>query len=108
MVIYTRPKVKALRKVIPDMPKLLGFWVIVLSGGETPNLMDLMASTEEQEVRPPSYDHRNSALERACRVFGIAVSENIASEVDNAMREEVNVDHYVQNLNEDSTANNSV
>ena len=51
MIIYTRPKVKALRKVIPDLPKLLGFWVIVLSGGETPNLMDLMASTEEQEVK---------------------------------------------------------
>lgn len=93
MIIYTRPKVKAVRKVIPDLPKFVGFWVIVLSG--SPNLMDLMASTEEQEVRPPSYS-RNSALERACRVFGIAVSENIASEVDNAMREEVNVDHYVQ------------
>ncbi|GFH62080.1 hypothetical protein CTEN210_18556 [Chaetoceros tenuissimus] len=100
------PKVKALRKAVPDLPKLLGFWVIVLSGDETPNLMDLMASTEEQEVRPRSYS-RNSALERACRVFGIAVSENIASEVDNAMREEVNVDHYVQNLIEDSTASNT-
>ena len=99
MIIYTRPKVKAVRKVVPDLPRLLGFWVIVLSGGETPNLMDLMASTEEP-VHHPSSNNRNSALERACRAFGIAVSENIAAEVDNAMREEVNFDHYIQSLNE--------
>lgn len=103
MIIYTRPKVKAVRKVVPELPRFPAFWIIVLSGGETPNIMDLLASSEEQEYQSPSDSH-NSALQRACQVFGFAVSENIASEVDNAMREEVNVDHYIQSSITDSAA----
>lgn len=101
MIIYTRPKVKAVRKVVPELPRFLAFWIILLSGGETPNIMDLLASSEEQEYQSPTH---NSALQRACQVFGFAVSANIASEVDNAMREEVNVDHYIQSSITDSAA----
>lgn len=102
MIIYTRPKVQAVRKVVADLPRLLAFIIILVSGGETPNIMDLMASStpqgegQERDYRPPS--SRNSALERACRVFGFAVNDDIDAEVDRVMREEANVDHYIQNL----------
>lgn len=105
MIIYTRPKVQAVRKVVVDLPRLLAFIIILVSGGETPNIMDLMASStpqgegQEHDYRPPT--SRNSALERACRVFGFAVNDDIDAEVDRVMREEANVNHYIQKMSTD-------
>ena len=105
MIIYTRPKVQAIRKVVPELPRLIGFIVLLCSGGETPNIIDLMASStpqeegQEQHYRPPT--SRNSALERACRVFGFAVNDDIDAEVDKVMREEANVNHYIQKMSTD-------
>ena len=102
MIIYTRPKVQAVRKVVPELPRLLGFIVILFSGGETPNIMDLMASStpqeegQEQDYRPPT--SRNSALERACLLFGFAVNDDIDAKVDKVMREEANANHYIQKM----------
>ncbi|GFH61639.1 hypothetical protein CTEN210_18115 [Chaetoceros tenuissimus] len=41
MIIYTRPKVQALKKLIPELPNFVAFFIVILAGGETPSLADL-------------------------------------------------------------------
>lgn len=90
MIIYTRPKVQALRKVLPEIPRFAGFLIVLASGGETPNVMDLLSShNEDDNNNAPQYESRNSALERACRVFGFNYDHvDLEAEVQRAMRGE--------------------
>lgn len=41
MLIYTRPKVEALKKLEPQIPVIICFIGIILAGGEVPSLADL-------------------------------------------------------------------
>lgn len=91
MIIYTRPKVQALRKVIPEIPRFTAFLIVLASGGETPNVMDLLSSSHNEDDNnnnAPQNEIRNSALERACRVFGFHFEDDydIDAEVQRAMR----------------------
>lgn len=68
MIIYTRPKVQAVKKSIPPMPRIVCFILVLLSGGETPNHIDLMASPEERlPSRPPT-----NLKTRLARAFGFS------------------------------------
>ena len=99
MIIYTRPKVQAVKKAIPQMPKIVCFILVLLSGGETPNLMDLMASPEERlPLRPPT--NLNSRLARA---FGFSPEYDLDAEIERGMRD-IAIDHASMDENESSTA----
>lgn len=97
MIIYTRPKVKAVRKVLPDIPRPIGFIVVLLSGGETPNLIDIIGQSNENNgpEGPPS--GFNSAF---YRLFGIDPSVNLDAEIEQAMRDEGNVEKLARELQE--------
>lgn len=88
-MVYTRPKVQALRKVLPEIPRLIGFIIVVLAGGETPNVMEYLSSNIQQDEDihpvPPA---RNSALQRLCEVFGFSFESDygIDAEVEREMR----------------------
>ena len=97
MIIYTRPKVQAVKKARPPMPKIVCFILVLLSGGETPNLMDLMAE-ERLPSRPPS--NLNSRLARA---FGFSAEYNLDAEIEKAMRD-IAIDHASMDKNESSEA----
>ena len=90
MVIYTRPKVKALKEMIPDLPILICFLVILCSGGETPSLSDLQSAMEEparvtsaglpqhaqvQEPRRPRSEDKSS-IEHWIKQFGYDISSS--------------------------------
>ena len=101
MIVYTRPKVKAVRKVLPDLPYFIAFFLVLLEGGETPNLMDLLYSEEEnrsfssrRQERPSTFF--NSAV---CRLFGFDPGYDFSADVEKAMREECNIDSFVQRAN---------
>lgn len=76
ILIYTRPKVQALRKII-DISRIEGFIVVIVAGGETPNVMDYIYSSDHPQdvVNPELAPFKNSVLERACRVFGYSFDE---------------------------------
>lgn len=101
MLVYTRPKVKAVRKVIPDLPYFIAFFLVLLEGGETPNLMDLIYSEDEnrsfssrRQERPSTFF--NSAV---CRLFGFDPGYDFSADIEKAMREECDVDSFVQRAN---------
>ena len=45
MIIYTRPKVQALKKLVPELPMYICFVSVVLYGGEVPSVADLLFLT---------------------------------------------------------------
>lgn len=99
MIIYTRPKVKAARKVLPDLPRFVGFLIVLVSGGETPNLIDIMGQSYENENNvpsgpPPAF---NSDF---YRLFGIEPSFDLDAEIEQAMRDEGNVEKFAKELRE--------
>lgn len=99
MIIYTRPKVKAVRKVLPDLSRFIGFLAVLISGGETPNLIDIMDDdSNENDVTsapPPARDPRSLAL---FRMFGIEPSLDLNAEIQQAMRDEGNVEKFAKEL----------
>ena len=88
MIIYTRPKVQAVKKSIPQMPRIFCFLVVLLSGGETPNRMDLEAS-QEQNFRTPQFSSISppKLCLRLAHSFGFPENANLGAEIDKAMRE---------------------
>ncbi|GFH46503.1 hypothetical protein CTEN210_02977 [Chaetoceros tenuissimus] len=56
ILIYTRPKVKALRELIPELSNLLCFLIVIAFGGECPSLVDLQLWSSDD-------DHPNNALD---------------------------------------------
>ena len=90
MIIYTRPKVQALRKVIPEIPRFPGFLIVLVAGGETPNVMDLLSNSHnEEDNNAPRNVSWNSAMERACNIFGFNHDhDDLEAEVQRAMRGE--------------------
>ena len=50
ILIYTRPKVKALKTLIPDIPIFFCFVIIILVGGETPSAADLGIEESERPI----------------------------------------------------------
>ncbi|GFH46304.1 hypothetical protein CTEN210_02778 [Chaetoceros tenuissimus] len=88
ILIYTRPKVQAVKKSIPLMPRIICFLIVLLSGGETPNLMDIMASPE-QNFREQQLSER-SATNYGARLavsYGFPENANLEAEIERAMRE---------------------
>lgn len=51
MLIYTRPKVKALKKIIPELSIPYCFIVVIFFGGECPSLVDLQFSSSDEDYR---------------------------------------------------------
>ena len=45
MIIYTRPKVQALKKLVPELSMFICFVSVVLCGGEVPSVADLLSIT---------------------------------------------------------------
>ncbi|GFH61521.1 predicted protein [Chaetoceros tenuissimus] len=90
MIIYTRPKVKALKELIPDLPIIICFLVILCSGGETPSLADLQLEEPpayvtsvglpqhevQQEPRRPRQSEDNSSIGYWLKKIGFAVSSD--------------------------------
>ncbi|GFH55748.1 hypothetical protein CTEN210_12224 [Chaetoceros tenuissimus] len=101
MIIYTRPKVKALKKVVPELSNFMAFLAVLVSGGETPNVMDIMETSNENNDNTPSRSHNNSRLDRLQRALGFEERDNLYEEIENAMKEDYNVDPYIQGLYED-------
>lgn len=68
MLIYTRPKVQALKTLIPRLPMIKCFAIIILAGGETPSVADLgieeserpILSTAPRQQEPLSKPEENS------------------------------------------------
>ncbi|GFH61400.1 predicted protein [Chaetoceros tenuissimus] len=88
ILIYTRPKVQALRKII-DISRFMGFIVVVVAGGETPNVMDYISADHQQDDDNHSISpSRNSALERVCKALGYDFGDDfdIDAEVQRVMR----------------------
>ena len=83
-----------MRKVIPDLPYFIAFFLVLLEGGETLNLMDLVYSEESASSRrqQPS-NYFNSTV---CRLFGFDPVDDFRAEVEKEMREECDVDAFVQ------------
>ena len=103
IVIYTRPKVMALRKIHPEIPKFISFLIIILSGGQVPDLPvaqdnhpPISAISVSQEVDANDVvlvDNHNqeslkSSLARWIEAFGYEISEDvdIDEEIDKVMR----------------------
>ncbi|GFH55864.1 hypothetical protein CTEN210_12340 [Chaetoceros tenuissimus] len=88
MIIYTRPKVQAVKKSIPRMPRIICFVIVLMSGGETPNLMDIMAS-QEQNIREQQLSARSAAkyTSRLAHSFGFPENADLEVEIERAMRE---------------------
>ncbi|GFH59572.1 predicted protein [Chaetoceros tenuissimus] len=93
MIVYTRPKVKAVRKVIPYLPYFIAFFLVLLDGGETPNLMDLIYSEEgnrsfssRRQERPSTFF--NSAL---CRLFGFDPGYDFSADIEKEIRKECDI-----------------
>ncbi|GFH46307.1 hypothetical protein CTEN210_02781 [Chaetoceros tenuissimus] len=51
MLIYTRPKVKALKKIIPELSIPYCFAIVIFFGGECPSLVDLQFSSSDEDYR---------------------------------------------------------
>lgn len=60
MLIYTRPKVQALKKVEPQLPIIVCFMSVILAGGEVPSLVDYDLSIQRyaDESRLARWAHR--------------------------------------------------
>lgn len=71
MIIYTRPKVHALKKLIPELPILICFVIVILAGGETPSLADLGI----EEINRP-YSMQQQQEEQQPRDSGLSMSED--------------------------------
>ena len=67
MIIYTRPKVQALKKLIPELPIFICFILVVLHGGEVPSVADLLSSTPNaapmQQEDEPRRQEEDEAFE---------------------------------------------
>lgn len=50
MIIYTRPKVQALKKLVPELPMFFCFVSVVLYGGEVPSIADLISDCDDPPV----------------------------------------------------------
>ena len=86
MVIYTRPKVQALQKAIPTMNKFVSFIVIILRGGETPNLIDLADQGNNHMQQPqPAYDPGLAKV--FAMLHGVDEDYNLDAEIAKAMRD---------------------
>ena len=108
MIIYTRPKVKALQKVVPELSNFMSFIAVLISGGETPNVLDILETSNENNINEtPSRSHYNSRLDRVLCVLGFEERENLYEEMENAMKEEyhaeIKKEHEEDKNNEFST-----
>ncbi len=54
ILVYTRPKVAELRRRYPECSRLRGFWIVLKTGGEIPDNMDLSLSCCEDCCSVPS------------------------------------------------------
>lgn len=78
MLIYTRPKVNALKKTEPQIPTFICFLCVILAGGEVPCLAEIM--------RPASSVHESN-IDHWARLLGWDItSDNLDEELDSRMR----------------------
>ncbi|GFH56330.1 hypothetical protein CTEN210_12806 [Chaetoceros tenuissimus] len=78
MLIYTRPKVIALKKTEPQIPTFICFLCVVLAGGEVPCLAEIMR---------PASSVRESNIDHWARVLGWDItSNNLDEELESRMR----------------------
>ena len=80
MLIYTRPKVKALKKTEPQILTFLCFLCVILAGGEVPCLL-------AEIFTPASSSIHESNIELCARALGWDdTSDNLDEELDSRMR----------------------
>ena len=80
MLIYTRPKVKALKKTEPQIPPFICFLCVILAGGEVPCLAEIFAP-------PASSSIHESKIELWARALGWDItSDNLDEELDSHIK----------------------
>ena len=79
----------------------MSFIAVIVSGGETPNVMDILESSNANNNHIPSRIHHNSRLDRLQRMLGFEERGNLYEEMENAMIEDYNEDLYIEGLYEE-------
>lgn len=122
MVVYTRPKVKALKKLLPDIPLYGCFLIVVANGGEVPSLADLLSESSSPSsvyVRKDEVPERKeeSSIAGWIKRFGFDISYSsgeIESEVEKIMKcmdqpqARMDNDEVMEEKKETLTFNNNV
>ncbi|GFH49736.1 hypothetical protein CTEN210_06212 [Chaetoceros tenuissimus] len=94
MLVYTRPKVKALKKLLPELPLYGCFFIVVANGGEVPSLADLLSESSSSSSvyvrRDEAPDRREeSSIASWIKKFGWDISYSsgeIESEIERIMK----------------------
>lgn len=82
MLIYTRPKVKALKKLLPQIPIPICLMIIILSGGEVPDLR--LLQDDPVVSRGPISSKKPQQDDQVDQVASAEISAIHTSEVDRA------------------------